>query len=246
MAEESEKVESGEKVEPSRLDKFFTRTGWWYAAAAIVLVVIAGLVWVLLPSGRDSAPGQAPAVGAGPLPGNGNDGWSDTGCAGTSGSAKVPTSAPQATWRPENMASIPTSPDYGPIRTEGPIHSCFQHSPTGALIAATVILEGMATPGQAAQVAYAGMTPGPGRDATIASTTDAKQSALTPVGFSIGACQPDRCQVSLLLTDGAYGQFAMSMVWRGGDWKIDGTGGPLQPVASQTMPSGFIPWGPNS
>ncbi|MBN9748646.1 hypothetical protein DMP23_47560 [Amycolatopsis sp. A1MSW2902] len=235
-----------EEPERSRADKFFSRTGWWYFAAAIVLVVVAGLVWVLLPSGRDSTSGQEPAVSAGPPPLTGDGGWNDTGCAGTSGSAEVPTSGPKVAWRAEDLASIPTSPDYGPTRTVGPVHSCFQHSPTGALMAATVILEGLAAPATATQVANAGMTPGPGRDATIASTSDAKPSALTPIGFSFGACQPDRCQLSLLLTDGAYGQFALSMVWRDRDWKIDGAGGPVQPVASQTMPSGFVPWGPNS
>ncbi|HEY0188806.1 MAG TPA: hypothetical protein VGC67_15045 [Cellulomonas sp.] len=63
----------------------------------------------------------------------------DSACGLPSGDQAVPASSPAATWDDVDGVSIPTSSSIGPGRTDG-WHTCYAHSPTGALFAAASLV----------------------------------------------------------------------------------------------------------
>lgn len=227
-------------------DRFFTAGGkWWVISCAFVVLLGLALVFVLLPWGGGdekpalsvSAPAPGPAVDT-------SGAWSDAGCAGTSPDATIPTSGPAVRWVPLGHMSTPVSDELGPRRITGPLRECFQHSPSGALMAANVILQAGAAGPEAARTVYTTqITAGPAQQYLLGQSTSGSAS---PAGFKFGACAPERCQITILVTAGGYyAQTPLSLVWIGGDWKIDGSGHSFEPSVAQTPPAGYIPWGPN-
>lgn len=178
-------------------------------------------------------------------------GWAERGCNGTPGVGGAPVSAPtEVTWQPVGVMSVPVSSTLGPRRFTGPLRQCFQHSPAGALMAATNIVQGAGASAAAAPaVLRAQMTAGPSREHELAQLdgTGASLGSASPAGYLFGACTPTACNVSLLLFgDGVYEQLTLPMVWSGGDWLIDGAGPNLVPSIASTMPGGYVTWHPGS
>lgn len=243
-------------IETSRFATFFDKNGWWYAAAALMLLVGLGLiVIILLPSpesGNGTTPTTAPTDTAPPplsSPANpsgsasAGTGWSDLGCNGTKGSSEPPLLAPDVSWEPVSTLSVPTSTTYGPRKVEGHVRSCYQHSPTGAVLAAVNVLAvGWTVPSSdRAATLTAMMTPGSGRDASISGGTSADPGTKF-VAFSVESCSSERCNVSLAYTLGtAVGVGNFSMVWSDGDWLLDGTQEPTG-NAVEAVPAGFKNW----
>ena len=221
----------------------------FWLSAVIALVVLIGLVAVLvIPGGRKGASSGSGSSESGSGGGAASraSGWDDHGCNGSSGDSKVPTAPPSGvTWQPQGSMSVPTSSELGPKRTEGVVRTCFQHSPSGALLAASNILIGASSgPQTSAQVMSRQITEGAGKNDMIAGLNDPNNKAGTasPSGFQVGACTPSRCIVSLLASGGEGAvTVTMPMVWSEGDWKLDGTQ-KLNPALAQGLPGGWVQW----
>lgn len=247
---------SGDQIPTSRFATFFDKNGWWYAAAALMLLVILGLIAIIvLPSHNNSdgaTPGTTPSdtpppplsspAASSPASTSGT-GWADLGCNGTKGSTELPALAPKVTWEPLSSLSVPTGTAYGPKKVSGFVRTCYQHTPTGALIASVNTLAvGWTVPsGERAATLEALMTPGKGRDATISSDTPQDQGSRF-VAFSVDGCQPDRCNVALVYSVGtALGVANLSMVWSNGDWLLDGSQEPTGNSLTD-IPAGYTNW----
>lgn len=244
------------KVQTSRAATFFSTTGWWTASAVfITLVGIAVLVIFLVPNHHHTAGGTAPpATGTNPPPPLSSpaaspsstasaSGWADLGCNGTKGSPSIPVLPPKVTWVPLGRFTVPTSKTYGPAATDGPLRHCYQHTPTGALLAAfnSPFTISAASPADFRSVVDALTTPGVGRDKTIAAGpgTGGKPIDMKIQAYQIDSCSPDRCNLELVFAlNGGLLQGPTSMVWSGGDWKTDGASSDeAHPI--QSVPAGF-------
>jgi len=234
---------------------------WWWASAVVVGVIVLAGGWVaFIPAGSSahsstptvtvtageshlSTPASAAPTSSAPAV---SDAWADLGCNGTAGTSKIPTQPPPGvSWVSLGAMSVPTSDQLGPRRLQAPYRECFQHSPAGALLAAANIGPAASVdPAQGSKVLLRQMTPGAGRDSQISDLEDPSSGPGTasPAGFTFGACAPKVCQLTLLETGGGYYvQIQMSMIWSGGDWKVDGQAAP-SPAVGTTMPVGYVPW----
>lgn len=239
--------------------------GWW-AAGAVVVAVVAGLVFLLVSPGdsgdEDAAeptstatPKRSPAEPRSTGSPTGRESPSsaagERGCRG-SADTKKPTAAPKGvTWEPLAGGSVPVSKELGPTKVDGPLRHCYQRSPSGALLAASNMLQSSFTANSAATKVFSEqMTPGQGRTGMlnmIANEPDEADSAAEPVGFRFGACTPKECQVNIAFVEsGTYAQYKVSVVWAGGDWKLDGRRMIADPAVSQQPPTGFVVWSPSS
>lgn len=236
---------------------FFKVNAWWWASAAVlVIVVIAGIAIAVLPSHNSTATSPATTTPAAlpttslssPTPSPSlsttaaGSGWADLGCNGTKGATKEPTSAPVVTWVPVGTLSAPTSSVLGPRRAAGYSRNCYQHSPAGAVLAATNALVVIRTVplAQRETVVTRLMTAGAGRDEVVKSAPPSDSAVPEFAAFDIQSCSPERCNVRLILNVGSrvsYGD--LSMVWSGGDWLLDGeqapTGGGLTSVPTNSV-----------
>jgi hypothetical protein len=240
----------------------FRRVGFLASGAFIVFVAFLGLVTALSSHGstgrstgaavvdsssaQSSAPASDPAAPATPAAGNG--------CGLTDTSQTVPTTTPSGVnWILFNGGAVPVSPAAGPGRVDGPVASCYAHTPLGALMAAAEIgtrLDATLN-AQAAQIVEAQVMPGPGKQAFLAAAAgsaaigDGKvDSQIT--GFQFDDYTPDSAVVTLVtqFTAGGYLSSTYTVDWSGGDWKLQ-----LQPSGQETTSSaditnmtGFVPW----
>ncbi|GAB3868540.1 hypothetical protein GCM10028801_44630 [Nocardioides maradonensis] len=251
------------QVETSRAATFFSKNGWWTAAALFMtLVGIALLVIFLLPNhnttgattpptptGNPTAPLSSSPTASTTTPAL--TGWADLGCNGTKGSRSVPNLPPRATWDPVGSFTAPSSPQYGPTRTQQGVRACYQHTPTGALFAAInfPFEIGSASPADYSSVVQALMTPGAQRDQLVAEgqTTNGSGAAFTVAAYRIDACTADRCNLRLIMSSaGKLLEVPSSMVWSGGDWKADGANMAGTPGPVAAMPAGFTNFGPGA
>lgn len=251
--------------------------GWWWASAAVVVAVVASLVFILLrphttstgPAGAvptqsttgstissSSPASSAPDATAPPPAGATSTGspveaaWSDTGCNGTSGPVKAPASVmTDVTWKPFLTAAIPSSPTLGPKRAGAgsPLRQCFQHSPAGALMAATNIAFTEFPPSTGATVIEKQYVAGPGQ-AKALSDLRSRTAASAPgqiVGYQLAGCTASACNVNLAVFGGGmYATAVVPMVWRGGDWLVDGSQTIPDGGIVAGLPAGFSGWGP--
>jgi len=151
------------------------------------------------------------------------------------------------TWAPFLAISAPTSPTLGPKRLTGPLRQCFQHSPSGALIAAVnIMLAAGAEPSTYKRVVDAQFTPGPGRDAALASFDGSQGDTASAAAFRLGGCTPSVCNVELILFgDGLYLDQSIPLTWAKGDWYVNGAVKVPQAGLVQAIPAGFTAWGPS-
>ncbi|NYJ76457.1 hypothetical protein [Allobranchiibius huperziae] len=207
----------------------------WWAAGGVIVLVIAGLLWILLSgggSGSTATPTRtvtaSPTVGTtgtGTLPGRSSPTSAPAagGCNVPGGNTLVPTAAIPATWKLVGSLATPVSPSAGPKKITGPggtLRSCFQDSPTGAVIAAFNIAAAGSTSNAHAALLL-NYTPGPGRDASDALPADASNAVFS--GFLTQACTQSECLVKIVVTvQDEYVEQTMPMIWSGGDWKVNG------------------------
>lgn len=240
-------------VETSKVANFFSVTGWWYASAALMLVAGIGLIAILILPNDDtnagtqpipntpSAPLSSPATQ--PEPGPSTTGWDDLGCNGTRGDTGVPQLPPKVTWVPIGPWSVPSSATYGPTKVDGFVRTCYQHTPTGAVLAATNVLAVAVTVPQAerADVLVRLMTAGAVRDEAIATVLPPDNGGRWEA-FDVEGCSPERCNVVLISSLGStYGENKVSMIWTDGDWYLDGTQR-LSASVIDAVPPGYAAW----
>ncbi|KJL40883.1 MAG: hypothetical protein CMH84_00710 [Nocardioides sp.] len=243
--------EDGEK-QPSP----FTRPGFIAAAGVVALIVVCAIILVIVNLSRgSSAPAPTPtgtssATTAPSTPAASGDA-SVCGLGGVELSGTV-TAAPDATWKYEGTMAYPTSPDYGPGKTDpAGFRYCFQHSPTGALfMAANAFAQGSTGADSKAWSEYV-FADGPYRTQLLAqagtqSSTTGTRSSIQ--GFRVLNYDGKTASIDLAVSvstpngtttvSGVY-----SLVWSDGDWKVStDTATPLD-VAPIPNVAGYTSWG---
>jgi len=164
----------------------------------------------------------------------------------------MPTAPPRDTkWKNVGAILVPTSSAYGPVRYQGPVWSCYAHSPMGAVMASYGILATLTGPGWKT-VAEHEIVPGAGQRAFIAAgekqqyKPPAPGSVSQPVGFQVVSYSPASATIeSLSGGSGSYTASEQTLSWTGGDWKIvvtpSGSTGPDPQTVSSS--AGFVLWG---
>jgi hypothetical protein len=159
------------------------------------------------------------------------------------------------TWQFEGKMLIPIQAASGPASTSANgVRSCFAHSPTGAVLAAMVLLGQLQNPEVGVAALQTRAYPGPGRSAAIA---EAKKTAMTPstvdgdiqfAGFKVLDYPPNATrtiiQVVADLNGRAYGAMPVTMRWYKNDWYVelqtDGSfNGSLEPDILSSL-SGYV------
>lgn len=235
----------------------------WLATAGIAFVLLLVLLAALLlakggqhsaGSPKATAPGHASASPSSPSPGAAHPGAAQsTGCRTATPTNAMPTSPPRdVKWKNVGAFLVPTSGTYGPTRYQGPVWSCYSHTPMGAVMASSGILATLTGPDWKT-VAEHEIMPGPGQEAFIAAgekqkyTPPAPGSVSQPVGFQVVSYSPMSATVEALV-GGAGSQYTVTeqtLAWSGGDWKLvvtpSGTTGPDAQTVSSS--AGFVLWG---
>jgi len=196
------------------------------AAVLVALIVLAGIILIGVNTfgGGDRArkttspPGTTPSQGA-PS--------SSSSCGLPDGNQVVPTEPPKAVWKIVGTSAAPVSPTIGPGKSQAGVGTCFAHSPSGALFAATWLTILLNEPKYAtADLARSRILPGAALDSFLkAPDKPTEHVPFQIAGFRIEDFSPARSTVSVVIryTEGAVnGQLAqvvMTMVWSDGDWK---------------------------
>jgi hypothetical protein len=249
-------------------NSFLEERGFIASAIVVGSVLICLVVWFMLGGRSDNPtanPSQTPSTSAptgqptqeestGPPPASPTEVPSATqttpppppnshtgGCHDKNPSQAIPrVAAPVAvSWQFEGKMLVPIQAASGPASTSANgVRSCFAHSPTGAVLAAMVLLGQIQNPEVSIAALRSRVYPGPGRDAAIAA---AGQTARTPssaepgdiqfAGFKVLDYPPNATrtilQVVADLNGKAYGAMPVTMRWYKSDWYVE-----LQPDGS--------------
>lgn len=225
-----------------------TKPKFIISAVVVAIIVALGIILALLPKG-----GGNPATG----PSNSGSATASTQptaaaaasiCGLPSGDQAKPATTPTDTkWELVGKVAAPTSPtQFGPGKTEANgLRSCFAHSPTGALYAASNVAVLSAT-GKARLVYEQLAVPSPERDALLNQPEPQETSAVTAqiAGFQIRSYDADRAVIVIAAkgSNGALVSVPVPLQWHGGDWKV------VVPATGSTGGgqisdlSGYIPW----
>lgn len=236
----------------------WTRPAFVASAVLIVVIAILGLVLVLTAPGTAPSPADPTTRVAPQAPA---DSAEASTCGLRAGSQAVPTRGPKANWRLVGTVATPTAPQtFGPGRRDGPIASCFAHSPTGALFANVSIYAALSAlaadpPGDPRAVLRELIADTPGRDALLAETNESAPSSedasagVQVAGFNIVRYESSTAVVDLVFrvdrpAASGYVHATSTLKWERGDWRLAlARGG--QPFDSlQQVPSlqGYTPW----
>ncbi|WP_411101359.1 hypothetical protein [Streptomyces sp. cmx-4-9] len=253
---------SGEWEKP-----FWQQRGWLVSAAFLLSMLLVG--GIVLLTGEDSnnnntgqpeastpaasgAPASTPPAGA---PSGSTEGR-PAGCSTNDSDQNVPKQGPaDLKWKQSDTDLLPVSETAGPRKYDGPLWSCYAHTPMGAVLAAHSISTHFTGP-RWREVAEQQMARGAGRDefikrrgAQAADQTEkgAPGSQGTYVGFSVLSYSPTQATVMLLLQlpEKGYVSGTTSVVWEDGDWKLRPTltGSLLEGMAPVDGTDGFVVWG---
>lgn len=250
-----------------------------FVASAIIVgaVVTCVAIWLVLGRGGDEpttqptpsptvveptgdttgAPTEPPATpqptrSATPPPARGTGG-----CKTRNPDQRIPRVAPPAvSWDFETDMLIPSQAKGGPAVTEASgLRRCFEHSPTGAVLAAMVTLGQIRNPELTETVIRQRIAPGPGRNRALAearSTATPRNAGETSqfTGFKVIDYLPNRAIISIAVQiDGGQKVAALpvTLLWTGGDWKLvlqpDGSfNGDVAPDVLQSL-EGYVRFG---
>jgi hypothetical protein len=239
---------------------FWQQRGWLLSAAFMAVLLIVGVVAVVS-SGGDTPP----RADSGPEPtgttvpsasasdGEGTEARPD-GCRTDDSDQTKPTAAPKDfAWKANGTGLVPVSRTAGPLKFDGPVWSCYAHTPTGAVFAAHGIADHFSYEGWR-EVFERQVVPGPGRDAMIAKRENEKDKSTSGqtgaggyAGFSILSYSKDEATVMLLIRGPSKGQFgavSLTLQWHEGDWKIapDPDGTVYSGMVEVSGTNGFVMW----
>ncbi|MFJ8017572.1 hypothetical protein [Streptomyces sp. NPDC096339] len=253
---------SGEWEKP-----FWQQRGWLISAAFLIAMVLIGGYVALTGSDTDdnSASPKSPAKTSAPantpssLPSSGTAEGRPAGCSTNDADQAVPKQSPaDLKWKQSDTDLLPVSESAGPRKYDGPLWSCYAHTPLGAVFAVHGISTHFAGP-RWREVADQQMARGAGRDEFVKRrgalpADEAKKGAPgssgTYAGFSILSYSPTQATVMLLmqLPEKGYVSGTASVVWEDGDWKLRPTltGSLLEGVAAVDGTNGFVIWGGGS
>lgn len=238
---------------------------WAALGGAVLAIAIAGGAWVAVTghggTGKSAAVTSTVTVPpASPDTGRSNPGDTGTETASATSRAAAPTrcgfastwssrpvtSAPDVTWQQVGALAAPVSAKYGPAKVSGPdgaIRQCYQHSPTGAVLAAVNITIGGSDTAAGNQVVDKQFTPGKGKQEAL--DQEATEGTATIAGFQVQACTATKCLVSVAVSgNGNYGAATVPLVWSAGDWMVDGTVAGTSAGQPIDNLSGYVPFSP--
>ena len=222
--------------------------GWWFASAAVIVAVLlaAGAVIVFGGPGDTSTPqatatpGAAPGTSTQPVA---TSGEGRPGCHPSATDQTVPSAAPSdLQWEVVDSIALPWSSTAGALHRDRGVWTCYAHTPTGALLAAT-FLSSAESYTQAARVLQEQAISGPNRDAKLAEVRKNPPQSPEPgttadiAGFKFLDYTPQRATIQIAAAfANRYLVVTVPVVWSGGDWKLnmDPPGGPVPgaPLAS--------------
>jgi hypothetical protein len=157
------------------------------------------------------------------------------GCRNPNPDLRPPKVAPPAvTWQFDADMLIPLQVAAGPATTATTgVRSCFAHSPTGAVLAAMVMLGQIRNPDLTEDVLLTRVLPGQGRDRALAEfrnpTTPHEPGTVQFAGFKVMLYEPTRAilQIAVQANERDLAALQVTMRWTKGDWKAqlddDGT-----------------------
>jgi len=237
----------------------FRKPGFLAAAIVTVALVIAGVVLAIVAAlGGDSddetaatpAPTSSSASAAPTAePTADAEGASVCGLGGVELSGTV-TVAPEAQWQYQDVYSYPSADGIGPAETasEG-YRYCFQHSPEGALFAASnMVVQSFDGTGRTAWLDYV-VSEGTYRDSLLASDQgDSDQDVRAAIaGFRVLAYEGNTSRVDVayratLNGEVVYGSLVADMVWADGDWKLNADVDNPARISQLPDLSGYTSW----
>ena len=219
----------------------------WLAAGVVAVIVALGVVLSI--TGVFGGDPQAPPAAAAPstatdAPTESVCGLSDIALSGTVNQA------PAAQWALVGTIAAPSVPGQGPgVVDEDGFRSCFAHTPTGSVVAATNLAALGSYPPVRERFNAEALAPGPGRDAVLATPTTQGASdgpRLRLVGFQLLRYTGAQAEVDLALatSTGSLLGFTGYLTWAGGDWKVRmaDDGSDLSSVSPISDLSPYIPW----
>lgn len=218
---------------------------WWIAAivAITLLVAAVGVGWLMGSGGREGNPPTASQRSSAGGEDSDDEAGGDSICGLPEGSQSIPAEGPEAEWQILMTHTVPSSEEFGPGETKDGDRACFAHNPTGALFA--LLNTGRVLP---KEHKLKHITDGPLRDIAEEQPeeTPDPESRTTVRGFKLEVESKNEVLVRpVYSTDGgALYEVPMRMIWRDGDWMIDGT----QEASSSAEPveslEGYVKWGP--
>jgi hypothetical protein len=169
------------------------------------------------------------------------------------GSQAIPASAPaDVTWQLFETVALPFSAQAGPAEIDGDIAQCYAHSPTGALLAAAQIAVRYALAPDWQAVVDEQVMPGTGRN-VYAAERPGDAVSVQPgelgqyAGFQFVTYTSEVAVIQVVIQgpSGGLQETDLTVLWSGGDWRLqlqsDGSQGP-NPQAIPNL-NGYIPWG---
>lgn len=278
----SRNTDSGDDSDGEK-NSFLEERGFIASAIVVGAVLICLVVWFMLGGRSDNPtanPSQTPSTSAPtgqpteeesteppvatptvrptstrtpPPPPNNHSG----GCHDPNPNQAIPRiAAPVAvTWQFEGAMLIPLQAAAGPAATSASgVRSCFAHSPTGAVLAAMVLLGQLQNQAVGISALQSRVVPGKGRDAALAASRQAAKTPKTANGevqfaaFKVLDYPPNATraiiQVVADLNNKAYGAMPVTLRWYKSDWYVelqeDGTlNGSVEPDILSSL-SGYV------
>jgi hypothetical protein len=225
-----------------------TKPKFIISAVVVAIIVALGIILALLPKGGGNPATEPSNSGSATASTQPSAAAAASICGLPSGDQAKPATTPTDTkWELVGKVAAPTSPtQFGPGKTEANgLRSCFAHSPTGALYAASNVAVLSAT-GKARLVYEQLAVPSPERDALLNQPEPQETSAVTAqiAGFQIRSYDADRAVIVIAAkgSNGALVSVPVPLQWHGGDWKV------VVPATGSTGGgqisdlSGYIPW----
>ncbi|MFD9113888.1 hypothetical protein [Streptomyces bottropensis] len=250
---------SGEWEQP-----FWQQRGWILSAGFLVVLLVLAVLFAVTgddgerPAGASGDPSPAPTSTSSSDDTSGSGkGGSDTrpaGCRTDDRDQAKPTEAPRDFhWKANGTGLVPVSTAAGPLKYDGPVWSCFAHTPLGAVMAAHAITDHLSYDGWR-KVVNKQVVPGAGRDALIASRSQEADKSTTGspdaggyAGFTVLSYDETRATVMVLVRgmgDGGFGSASVNVRWQDGDWKLspDPDGTVYSGVSQVSGTDGFVTW----
>ncbi|MEI5523932.1 hypothetical protein WB401_18880 [Streptomyces brasiliscabiei] len=250
---------SGEWEQP-----FWQQRGWILSAGFLVVLLVLAVLFAVTGSGSEGTAGSSGVPEAAPTSSadEGSDsgadrGTSDTrpaGCRTDDRDQAKPTEAPRDfRWKANGTGLVPVSKAAGPLTYDGPVWSCFAHTPLGAVMAVHSITDHLSYDGWR-EVVERQVVPGAGRDALVASRSQEADKSTTGspdaggyAGFTVLSYDETQATVMVLVRgmgEGGYGSASVTVRWRDGDWKLspDPDGAVYSGVSQVSGTDGFVTW----
>lgn len=247
---------SGEWEKP-----FWQQRGWILSAGFLLALLLVGVVALVsrdggtpAEAGGGPAPKPAPSATGSSAPDPGNADARPPGCRTDDSDQEKPKKVPKDfEWKANGTGLVPVSKSAGPLTYDGPVWSCFAHTPMGAVLSAHAITDHLSYAGWR-KVVDRQVVPGAGRDALIANRSQeedkpssGKADAGGYAGFSVLAYNKEEATVMFLVRGpnaGVYGTVSVTVRWHDGDWKLapDADGTVYSGMAQVSGTQGFVTW----